>query len=90
MLSSVPKKEARGQVSFKIAASTKNRIERLAVATRRTKTFVIEEAINHYLALNEWQITSIQAGLDDLEEGNVISQEEMIKLWEDNSAGTMD
>jgi RHH-type transcriptional regulator, rel operon repressor / antitoxin RelB len=90
MLSSVPKKEARGQVSFKIAVSTKNRIERLAVATRRTKTFVIEEAINHYLALNEWQITSIQAGLDDLEKGNVISQVEMIKLWEDKSAGTMD
>jgi RHH-type rel operon transcriptional repressor/antitoxin RelB len=82
MLSSVQKKEARSQVSFKIADSTKNRIERLAVATRRTKTFVIEEAINHYLALNEWQITSIQAGMVDLEQGNVISKEEMIKLWE--------
>ncbi|NTV05611.1 MAG: CopG family transcriptional regulator [Chlorobiaceae bacterium] len=82
MLSSVQKKEARGQVSFKIAASTKSRIERLAVATRRTKTFVIEEAINHYLALNEWQIASIQAGMVDLEQGNVLSQEEMIKLWE--------
>ncbi len=30
----------------------------------------------------EWQITDIQAGLEDLEKGNVISQEEMVKLWE--------
>jgi RHH-type transcriptional regulator, rel operon repressor / antitoxin RelB len=90
MLSAAKKKEPRGQVSFKIAVSTKNRIEQLALATRRTKTFVIEEAINNYLALNEWQIESIQDGLRDLEEGNVISQESMIELWEGKIAGTVD
>jgi RHH-type transcriptional regulator, rel operon repressor / antitoxin RelB len=90
MLSAAKQKDPRGQVSFKIAASTKNRIEQLAVATRRTKTFVIEEAINHYLALNEWQIESIQDGLRDLEEGNVMSQESMIELWERKIAGTVD
>ncbi len=60
------------------------------MAARRTKTFVIEEAINHYLALNEWQIESIQDGLRDLEEGNVMSQESMIELWERKIAGTVD
>ncbi len=74
----------------KLPLSTKNRIEQLAVAARRTKTFVIEEAINHYLALNEWQIESIQDGLRDLEEGNVMSQESMIELWERKIAGTVD
>ena len=90
MLLPAEKKDVREQVSFKIAAGTKKRIEQLALATRRTKTFVIEEAINHYLALNEWQISTIQEGLDDLEKGNVISQEEMIKLWEGKIAGTVD
>lgn len=82
MLSPAKKKEPRDQISFKIAAGTKSRIEQLAVATRRTKTFVIEEAINQYLALNEWQIKSIQDGLRDLEEGKVISQEKMVEIWE--------
>jgi predicted transcriptional regulator len=75
------KSELRDQVSFKIAASTKKRIEQMAKATRRTKTFVIEEAINQYLALNEWQIGSIEAGMQDLAEGRVISQEKMEQDW---------
>ena len=54
-------------------------LEQLALATRRTKTFIIEEAIDHYLALNEWQLKSIQDALRDLEEGKVISQEKMIE-----------
>ncbi|MEI6847170.1 MAG: ribbon-helix-helix protein, CopG family [Chlorobiaceae bacterium] len=90
MLSQAAKIEPRNQVSFKIPASTKNRIEQLALATRRTKTFVIEEAIDQYLALNEWQIKSIQDGLRDLEEGKVISQEKMIEHWEGKIAGSVD
>ncbi len=90
MLSSAKQMEPRNQVSFKIPVSTKNRIEQLAVATRRTKTFVIEEAIDQYLALNEWQLKSIQDGLRDLEEGKVISQETMIEHWEGKIAGTVD
>ena len=90
MLSSTKKMEPRNQVSFKIPASTKHRIEQLAVATRRTKTFVIEEAIDQYLALNEWQLKSIQDGLRDLEAGKVISQEKMIEHWEGKIAGTVD
>jgi len=90
MLSPAKQMEPRNQVSFKIPVSTKNRIEQLAAATRRTKTFVIEEAIDHYLALNEWQIKSIQDALRDLEEGKVISQEKMIEHWEGKIAGTVD
>jgi predicted transcriptional regulator len=90
MLSPAKQKEPRDQVSFKIPASTKNRIEQLAVATRRTKTFVIEEAIDQYLALNEWQLRRVQDGLRDLDEGKVISQENMIELWEGKIAGAVD
>ena len=53
MASTANKKEGKDQVSFKLASGTKQRIEALATATRRTKTFVIEEAINQYLELNE-------------------------------------
>lgn len=90
MLSQAKQMEPRHQVSFKIPASTKNRIEQLAVATRRTKTFVIEEALDQYLALNEWQLKSIQDGLRDLEDGKVISHEKMIEHWEGKIAGTVD
>ncbi len=76
-------KESRDQLSLRIASSTKKRIEALAQATRRSKSFVIEDAINQYLELNEWQIESIKKGLEDVKAGKVISHEDMLKEWED-------
>jgi predicted transcriptional regulator len=76
----------REQVSFKIPATMKVRVDRLAEATRRSRSFVIEEAIEHYLTINEWQIQSIQAGVTDLDNGQVVSQEEMEKLWDEKLA----
>lgn len=79
--------EPRDQLSLRIAASTKKRIEALAQATRRTKSFVVEEAINQYLELNEWQISSIKRGLEDVKAGRVISHEDLLREWEGDSEG---
>ncbi|TCD47986.1 ribbon-helix-helix protein, CopG family [Chlorobium sp. N1] len=84
MKTSPKRKAERNQLSLKIDADTKQRIELLASATQRTKTFVIEEAINQYLSLNEWQIESIQRGLADSRAGNTIAHEDLMKEWEDD------
>ena len=39
------------QMSFKTNKRIKERVEALAVATRRSKTFVLEEAVTAYLEL---------------------------------------
>ena len=83
MIQTLKKNELREQVSFKIPAGMKKRVDLLAEATRRSRTFVIEEAIAQYLTMNEWQVQSIAAGLDDLDNGRVLSQEEMEKLWDE-------
>jgi predicted transcriptional regulator len=67
-------------------ATMKMRVDRLAEATRRYRSFVIEEAIEHYLTMNEWQVQSINAGLSDLDKGRTVSQEEMEKLWDEKPA----
>ncbi|WP_201024688.1 CopG family ribbon-helix-helix protein [Chlorobium limicola] len=67
-------------------ATMKMRVDRLAEATRRSRSFVIEEAIEHYLTMNEWQVQSINAGLSDLDKGRTVSQEEMEKLWDEKPA----
>ncbi len=89
MASTANKKEGKDQVSFKLASGTKQRIEALATATRRTKTFVIEEAINQYLELNEWQIQSIQRGMKDIEEGRSIPHETLVTKWEAKIEGRL-
>lgn len=83
MIQTLKNNELREQVSFKIPAGMKKRVDLLAEATRRSRTFVIEEAIAQYLTMNEWQVQSIAAGLDDLDNGRVLSQEEMEKLWDE-------
>ena len=51
---------------------------------------MIEEAINQYLELNEWQIASIERGLEDVRADRVISHEDLLKEWEGDSAGDLD
>ena len=80
----------REQVSFKLDTNTKRRLEALAAATRRTKTFVLEEAINHYLDLNEWQIKSIEEGLEDARAGRIITHETLVAKWERRVEDSLD
>ena len=80
----------REQVSFKLQTQTKQRLEALAVATRRTRTFVLEEAINQYLDLNEWQLKCIEDGLEDAKAGRVIDGETLVKKWEKRVEDSLD
>lgn len=89
-MSTATKKNDREQVSFRIASSEKRRIERLARALNRDKTFVFNEAISHYLDLNEWQIVGIREGLEDLKHGRVVSAEEIEDEWWRKSEGSVD
>ena len=73
---------ARDTISFRLPLVMKQRIERLAAATRRSKTFVIEEAITHYLELNEWQVEGILEGLNEVEKGQTTPHETVLAKWE--------
>jgi predicted transcriptional regulator len=73
---------ARDTISFRLPAGMKQRIEHLAAATRRSKTFIIEEALAHYLDLNEWQIKSILEGLKEVEAGHTTPHETVLAKWE--------
>ena len=76
------KAAARDTISLRLPAGMKQRIEHLAEATRRSKTFVIEEAITHYLELNEWQVKGILEGLKEVETGQTTPHETVLAKWE--------
>jgi RHH-type rel operon transcriptional repressor/antitoxin RelB len=50
-------------LTVRVKPETRTRLEALARVTRRSKSFVIEEALEQYLAVNEWQIQGIQEAL---------------------------
>ena len=58
----------------------KERLEDLAEATQRTKSFLATEAIREYLDLNEWQIRETQAALAEADAGNFATDDEVIAV----------
>lgn len=52
-------------ISVRIDSDMKDRLERLANATQRSKSFLAAEAIRHFVDINEWQISEVYAALTE-------------------------
>jgi RHH-type rel operon transcriptional repressor/antitoxin RelB len=76
-------------LTVRIKPDTRNRIETLARVTRRSKSYVIEEALEQYLDVNEWQIKGIQEALTEADsQGAVfVDHEEVLAQREAKLAG---
>lgn len=70
------------QFSLRISKDTKTRLEELAKATGRSKAFIAIEAIEKYCEIEAWQISAIQKGLKQAEEGEFISHTDLKAVWE--------
>jgi RHH-type transcriptional regulator, rel operon repressor / antitoxin RelB len=71
-------------MTIRVDRKTKTRLEKLAKAMERTKSYVAAEAIRSYVELNEWQITEIRAALKEADAGEFASEKEVqavMKKW---------
>ena len=62
----------------------KERLEALADATGRSESLLASEAVSEYLALQEWQISAIEAGIASIDrEGGIAHQavRDWIESW---------
>jgi len=50
-------------VTVRIESAKYDRLTQLAASMERPKAFVIEDALNNYLAVNEWQVAEIKKAL---------------------------
>ncbi len=69
------------QFSLRLPKETKSRLEELAHATGRTKAFLAIDAIEKYLDIEAWQISAIQDGIKDIDNGESVSIENVKKDW---------
>lgn len=51
-------------LSVRVSSETRHQLGQLSDATGRTKSFLTAEAIEHYLALQAWQVKAISKSLD--------------------------
>ena len=69
------------QISLRLPKETKEKLEKLADATNRDKTFLATEAINQYCDLHEWQVEAVKQGMQDIKNGNYVTHEEIKQEW---------
>jgi predicted transcriptional regulator len=57
---------------------------------RKPQSQLAETAIEQYLERSEWQLKEIEQGLKEIDEGRVISHEDLLQHWEGKSASQVD
>ena len=67
----------RATVTFHTSPDVKARLERLATATRRSKSFLTNEAVERYLADEEAFIAGVHEGLDQADAGQFVSTSDL-------------
>ncbi len=67
-------------LSIRLNPQTKAKLDVLAKASRRSKSFLAAEAIENFVALESWQLSEIDIGVKDLDAGRTIDHGE-VRSW---------
>ena len=71
-------------VTIRLEEATKNKLEKLADATHRSRSFLAAEAIKAYVESNEWQINEIHAAIKEADAGDFATEAEVqavVEKW---------
>lgn len=77
-------------ITIRVDPGMKEKLDQIAHATNRSKSYHASEALREYIKLNEWQIQAIQEGIRQAEAGQLISHEEIKAKWEKKLENTVD
>lgn len=67
-------------LTIRIDPEVKDRLDRLAEATQRSKSFLAAEAIRGFVDINEWQISEVRAALKEADAGDFATDKEVAAL----------
>jgi predicted transcriptional regulator len=67
-------------MTVRLEDDVKSRLDQLAQATRRSKSYLAAEAIRDFVENNEWQIREIQTALQEADSGDFASDEDLAVL----------
>ncbi|MGE3829969.1 MAG: CopG family ribbon-helix-helix protein [Parvibaculaceae bacterium] len=73
-------------LSVRVPDEVKEELDLLAAATRRSKSFLAQEAITDYVRRNAWKAKALQEAVAEADKGKFISQEAMA-AWADSLGG---
>jgi RHH-type rel operon transcriptional repressor/antitoxin RelB len=76
-------------MTIRLEPDVKKRLDRLAAATDRSKSFLAAEAVRAYVENNEWQIDEIRTALEEANAEDFATDKDVAKLarkWKVNAS----
>ena len=67
--------------SIRMAAEKLERIDNIAKAVNRSRAWVINQAVDRYLEYEEWFVQQVQQGLDEANQGQFATEQEVKKRF---------
>jgi RHH-type transcriptional regulator, rel operon repressor / antitoxin RelB len=67
-------------LTLRVNTKTKAKLDKLAEATKRSKSFLAAEAIERYLEVEAWQIREIKQALKEADAGDFVSDAELADI----------
>jgi RHH-type transcriptional regulator, rel operon repressor / antitoxin RelB len=64
-------------MTIRLEDDMKDRLEKLAESTHRSKSYLASEAIREYVVNNEWQVAEIEAALGEADAGDFASDQDV-------------
>ncbi|AFY46730.1 putative transcriptional regulator [Nostoc sp. PCC 7524] len=68
-------------ITFRIESDKKLALEAIAKGINRDRSYVLNEAIDAYLEMHQWQIEEIHKGIAEADAGDFASDEEVMATF---------
>ncbi|MDO3381592.1 CopG family ribbon-helix-helix protein [Gilvimarinus algae] len=68
-------------MTIRLEPELKQRLDQLAAATHRSKSFLAAEALRDFIELNEWQIQEIKEAVKEADNGDFANDQEVSKTF---------
>jgi len=69
-------------ITTRLDKDTIEKLEKLADATKRSKSFLVAEAVDKYLREQEWQVAAIKEGVLEAEKGDFAADNEIREFFQ--------
>lgn len=73
----MPEETSTTPMTVRTTHRTVGELDALAEAMHRSRNYVVNEALEAYIATRKWQIERIQAGIEDAKHGRVVPAEQV-------------
>ncbi|MBV9267168.1 MAG: ribbon-helix-helix protein, CopG family [Acidobacteriaceae bacterium] len=73
-------------ISFRTEETKRDELDRLAEALDRDRSWIINQALDNYLDLQQWQIEEIRKGMAATDAGHTVSTAQLREMLEKRNA----